>query len=91
MWHLNTHTVHAYKKTNQSVGAKGLCCPIYILKDNLLHILSTQSRQSVQTALRICKVTLTHERGSGAPVFSNDSIIQPKCCLLANLSIGLPN
>lgn len=41
------------------------------------------------TAARICKATLTHERGSGAPVFSNDSIIRPKCCLLANLSIGL--
>lgn len=76
---------------NQPVGALGLCGPIYILKDYLLYILSAQSRQSAQTALRISKATLTHERGSGAPVFSNDSIIRPKCCLLANLSIGLPN
>lgn len=38
----------------------------------------------------ICKATLTHERGSGAPLCSNDSIIRPKCCLLANLYIRLP-
>jgi len=48
-------------------------------------------QHNLQSALRICKATLTHARGSGAPVFSNDSIIRPKCCLLANLSARLPN
>lgn len=61
------------------------------LHERLLYIVTAQSRLSAQTALRISKATLTHERGSGAPVFSNDLIIRPKCCLLANLSIRLTN
>lgn len=58
--------------------------------EGLSTIYTLNTRQSAQTAGRTCKATLTHERGSGAPVFSNDSIIRPKCCLLANLSIRLP-
>lgn len=43
-----TETMHLH--TNKSIrGALGLCGPIYILKDYLLYILSTQSRQSAQT------------------------------------------
>lgn len=76
---------------NQFARASRLCDPIYIVKDYLTACTLPRWRQSAQTAPRICKATLTHERGSGAPVFSNDSIIQAKCCLLANLSIGLPN